>query len=250
MKQCLFEFDIAARESLDVVQTERLYGITERGVLLLPLFTDSHEPLEVELHFETVALAGFHQALLVQQPPDECRIEPPLAFSIGFDQGRVGGRIPLDIVLGQVVLLRVEFQYLFRGYGNTFTVDFDPIGSVLHDRSELEAQTFDEDKYRDTMSATTEKFRKFVEDNFKIIVTVLAFFVTMYVQHTNNTARIAELQGKCVDLETKIADQYDRINAIKLDKAVFEATMTQFTSIQYDLREMRADIKELLKNKQ
>ena len=42
----------------------------------------------------------------------------------------------------------------------------------------------------------------------------------------------------------------DRINAIKLDKAVFEATMTQFTSIQYDLREMRADIKELLKNKQ
>ena len=50
------------------------------------------------------------------------------------------------------------------------------------------------------MSATTEKFRKFVEDNFKIIVTVLAFFVTMYVQHTNNTARIAELQGKCVDL--------------------------------------------------
>ena len=100
------------------------------------------------------------------------------------------------------------------------------------------------------MSATTEKFRKFVEDNFKIIVTVLAFFVTMYVQHTNNTARIAKLQGKCVDLETKIADQYDRINAIKLDKAVFEATMTQFTSIQYDLREMRADIKELLKNKQ
>ena len=33
-------------------------------------------------------------------------------------------------------------------------------------------------------------------------------------------------------------------------RAVFEATMTQFTSIQYDLREMRADIKELLKNKQ
>lgn len=98
------------------------------------------------------------------------------------------------------------------------------------------------------MTATTDKFRKFVEDNFKIIVTVFAFFITMYVQHTNNTARIAELQDKCVDLETKIADQYDRINAIKLDKAVFEATMAQFSSIQYDLREMRADIKELLKN--
>ena len=68
----------------------------------------------------------------------------------------------------------------------------------------------------------------------------------MYVQHTNNTARIAELQGKCVDLETKIADQYDRINAIKLDKAVFEATMTQLALMQSDLREMRGDIRELL----
>lgn len=100
------------------------------------------------------------------------------------------------------------------------------------------------------MTNTSEKFRQFVEENFKIIITVLAFAVTTYVQFTNNTTRIAELQGKCVDLETKIADQYDRINAIKLDKAVFEATMTQFSSIQYDLREMRADIKELLKNQQ
>lgn len=100
------------------------------------------------------------------------------------------------------------------------------------------------------MTNTSEKFRQFVEENFKIIITVLAFAVTTYVQFTNNTTRIAELQDKCIDLETKIADQYDRINAIKLDKAVFEATMTQFSSIQYDLREMRADIKELLKNQQ
>lgn len=98
------------------------------------------------------------------------------------------------------------------------------------------------------MTTATDKIRKFVEDNFKIIVTVFAFFVTMYVQHTNNTARIAELQEKCAALEAKIASQYDRINTIKLDKAVFEATMAQFSSIQYDLREMRADIKELLKN--
>jgi hypothetical protein len=34
-----------------------------------------------------------------------------------------------------------------------------------------------------------------------------------------------------------------------LDKAVFEANMAQFASIQTDLREMRADIKELLKDK-
>jgi predicted RNase H-like nuclease (RuvC/YqgF family) len=71
----------------------------------------------------------------------------------------------------------------------------------------------------------------------------------MYVQHTANTSKVAELETKCSGLESKIEDQYKRIDAIKLDKAVFEANMTQFASIQTDLREMRADIKELLKSK-
>ena len=90
--------------------------------------------------------------------------------------------------------------------------------------------------------------KEFVQQNFRIIVTVGAFLVTMYVQHVNNTNQITQLQEKCNALEVKIADQYERIDAIKLDKAVFEATMTQFVSIQSDLREMRGDIKELLKN--
>lgn len=98
------------------------------------------------------------------------------------------------------------------------------------------------------MTTTTEKIKKFVTDNFKILVTIFAFLVTMYVQHTNNTSRISDLQDRCIALEVKIADQYERIDAIKLDKAVFEANMAQFASIQTDLREMRADIKELLKN--
>jgi len=94
----------------------------------------------------------------------------------------------------------------------------------------------------------TEKIRQFVQDNFKILVTIFAFLVTMYVQHANNTARIKELQEKCAMLELDIDDQYEKIDAIKLDKTVFEATMIQFYSIQTDLREMRTDIKELLKN--
>jgi hypothetical protein len=69
------------------------------------------------------------------------------------------------------------------------------------------------------------------------------------VQHTANTSKITELEIKSNGLESKIEDQYKRIDAIKLDKAVFEANMLQFTSIQTDLREMRADIKELLKDK-
>ncbi len=98
------------------------------------------------------------------------------------------------------------------------------------------------------MTTKSEKLKQFVKDNFKIIVTIVAFLVTMYVQHVINTTRIDRLEQHCSTLEVRIADQYDRIDAIKLDKAVFEATMTQFSSIQSDLREMRADIKELLKN--
>jgi predicted RNase H-like nuclease (RuvC/YqgF family) len=96
---------------------------------------------------------------------------------------------------------------------------------------------------------TTDKFKKFVQDNFKVLVTVFAFAITLYVQHITNTSRIDRLEKQCETLDAKLAEQYERIDAIKLDKAVFEATMTQFTSIQTDLREMRSDIKELLKNR-
>ena len=93
------------------------------------------------------------------------------------------------------------------------------------------------------------QLKEFVLTNFKALVLVLSFIVTMYVQHVSNTAHITELQSKCATLEAKIEDQYRKIDAIKLDKAVFEANMTQFASIQTDLREMRNDIKELLKNR-
>ena len=92
------------------------------------------------------------------------------------------------------------------------------------------------------------QLREFVLNNFKTLAIVLSFAVTMYVQHVTNIQRVNELTIRCSSLEIKIEDQYDKIDAIKLDKAVFEATMTQFTSMRSDLREMRTDIKELLKN--
>ena len=91
--------------------------------------------------------------------------------------------------------------------------------------------------------------KEFVSTNFRALIVILSFIVTIYVQHVSNTAQINALTQKCTALELKIADQYEKIDAIKLDKAVFEATMTQFVSIQSDLREMRTDIKELLKTR-
>lgn len=92
-----------------------------------------------------------------------------------------------------------------------------------------------------------EQFKEFVVKYFKIIVVVLSFSLTLYIQHVNNTAQIAELETKCIGLEVEIKNQYDRINAMKLDKSVFEATMMQLNTVQNDLHEIRADIRELLK---
>ena len=89
--------------------------------------------------------------------------------------------------------------------------------------------------------------KEFVVKYFKIIVVVLSFSLTLYIQHVNNTAQIAELETKCIGLEVEIKNQYDRINAMKLDKSVFEATMMQLNTVQNDLHEIRADIRELLK---
>ena len=90
-----------------------------------------------------------------------------------------------------------------------------------------------------------EQLKEFVLKHFKVITVVLTFVLTMYIQHLNNTRQIEELLNKCEMLDTKIKDQYERIDAIKLDKAVFEA-ITQFASIQNDLHEIREDLRALL----
>lgn len=90
--------------------------------------------------------------------------------------------------------------------------------------------------------------KDFISDNLRTIFVIVSFAVTFYVQQASNTEHVKELTHRCQTLELKVQDQYERIDAIKLDKAVFEATMTQFTSLQTDIREMREDIKELLKH--
>lgn len=97
-------------------------------------------------------------------------------------------------------------------------------------------------------SSNFPQLKEFVLKHFKVITVVLTFVLTMYIQHLNNTRQIEELLNKCEVLDTKIKDQYERIDAIKLDKAVFEATITQFASIQNDLHEIREDLRALLEH--
>lgn len=92
------------------------------------------------------------------------------------------------------------------------------------------------------------QIRAFISDNIKSLTIVASFLISMYIQHLNNTTRIDALADRCDRIESKLEDQYQKIDAIKVDKTVFEATMQQFTSMQDDLKEMRRDIKEILKN--
>lgn len=93
------------------------------------------------------------------------------------------------------------------------------------------------------------KMQKFIGENFGSVLVIVCFLVTFYVQHVVNTANVAAVDNRCAVLETKLDDQYKKIDAIKLDKSVFEATMKQFVDMRDDMREMRADVKELLKGK-
>jgi outer membrane murein-binding lipoprotein Lpp len=92
------------------------------------------------------------------------------------------------------------------------------------------------------------KTLKFFIDNFKVIMTAVIFIVGLYVQHEINTQRIDELEKRCQSLDAKLDQQYQKIDAIKLDKSVFEATIKQFSSMGDDIREIRNDIKEVIKS--
>lgn len=93
------------------------------------------------------------------------------------------------------------------------------------------------------------RFQGFINDNLNTIVVCACFIGSLYVQNVLNAARITDINARCQMFEQKLDDQYKKIDAIKLDKSVFEATMAQFITIRDDMKEVRSDVKELLKNK-
>ena len=82
-----------------------------------------------------------------------------------------------------------------------------------------------------------------------MITGIFIFLVGLYVQHEMNTKRIEELEIQYKQIDVRMDQQYQKIDAIKLDKSVFEATVKQFSSMSDDIREIRNDLKEVLKEK-
>jgi len=91
--------------------------------------------------------------------------------------------------------------------------------------------------------------KNFIMNNLRLVVTIICFLITLYIQHIENMSKLQALDHKYNTLEIKIDDQYKKIDAIKLDKSVFEATMIQMTAIRDDIKEIRNDIKSILREK-
>ena len=80
--------------------------------------------------------------------------------------------------------------------------------------------------------------QKFFIDNAKMITGIFIFLVGLYVQHEMNTQRIDELEVQYKQIDSRMDQQYQKIDAIKLDKSVFEATVKQFSTMSDDIREI------------
>lgn len=91
-------------------------------------------------------------------------------------------------------------------------------------------------------------FGEVISKNFQVVMVILGMIGTIYVSSKLHAVQIEDLNKKINSLEIRLEDSYQKIDEIKLDKAVFQVTMSQLSPIQEELRELRADIKEILKS--
>jgi len=94
-----------------------------------------------------------------------------------------------------------------------------------------------------------DKTAKFVTENFKGVLYVLFFVFSLYGQYTLNRYQVQDLEVKYKILDSRLDRQYQKLDAIKLDKSVFEVTMKQISSMSEDLHEIRENFIEAIQQK-
>lgn len=87
---------------------------------------------------------------------------------------------------------------------------------------------------------------EFLLNNIKTIIACVAFVVGMYLQHQANAMKIEQLQQQVADVNTRVDQQYAKLDNVKLDKAVFEATMRQFSEMSTDIRQIRERLESVM----
>lgn len=86
----------------------------------------------------------------------------------------------------------------------------------------------------------------FVIKNFKSIMTLIIFVCGLYIQYQASMMKIEQLEREVATVKTQVEAQYIKLDNMKLDKAVFEATMKQFADMSADIRQIRDRLEDVL----
>lgn len=87
---------------------------------------------------------------------------------------------------------------------------------------------------------------EFITNNIKTIAACIAFVGGMYLQHQANTIKIDQLEQQIAQANMRLDQQYTKLDNVKLDKTVFEATIRQFSEMSTDIRQIRERLESMM----
>lgn len=93
---------------------------------------------------------------------------------------------------------------------------------------------------------TNSAIGEFFVNNIKTIVMCVAFVGGLYLQHQANTIKIEQLEQQLGQVNSHLDQQYAKLDNVKLDKAVFEATLRQFSEMSTDIRSIRERLENIM----
>ncbi len=86
----------------------------------------------------------------------------------------------------------------------------------------------------------------FIIRNFKSIMACVIFVCGLYIQYQASMMKIEQLEREVAIVKAQVDAQYIKLDNMKLDKAVFEATMKQFADMSTDIRQIRDRLEDVL----
>lgn len=86
----------------------------------------------------------------------------------------------------------------------------------------------------------------FIVNNAKTIFTCIVFICGLYIQYQASMMRIDHMEQEIIQIKAQVNEQYVKLDNMKLDKAVFEATMKSFADMSTDIRQIRDRLEDIL----
>lgn len=93
---------------------------------------------------------------------------------------------------------------------------------------------------------TNSAIVEFIAGNAKAIMTCVIFLGGLYLQYQANMIKLNQMEKELNEVRAQVNDQYVKLDNMKLDKTVFEATMRQFTDMSADIRQIRERMEDIL----